>query len=75
MTEQLKEAVSRAEQLPQEQQDAIAQLILDQLDEQEWDILLNSQKGKVSLQQLIAQAKQEIITGEAEEIKEDTFDS
>ncbi len=50
MTEQRKAAVSRAEKLPQEQQDAIAQLMLDQLDEQDRDAMVKSPKGHAALQ-------------------------
>ncbi len=75
MTEQLKAAVIRAEKLSQEQQDAIAQLILDQLDEQEWDAMVKRPKSHAAIQELLAQAEQEIDSGQVEEIKGDTFDS
>jgi hypothetical protein len=75
MTEQLKAAFNRAEKLPQEQQEAIAQMILDYLDEQEWDKLTSSPKGRAALKNLLAEAKQEIAAGQVEEIKGVPFDS
>lgn len=69
MTEQLRAAVSQAEKLPQEQQDAIAQMILDQLDSQEWDAIVSSPKGQATMRKLLAEAEQEIASGQIEEIR------
>ena len=75
MTEQLKAAFSQVEKLSQAQQDAIAQMILDQLDEQEWDAIVSSPKGRATMRKLLAEAENEIASGQIEEIKGDTFDS
>ena len=64
MTEQLKAAFSQVEKLSQAQQDAIAQLILDQLDEQEWDAIISSPKGQATMKKLLAEAEKEIASGQ-----------
>jgi len=75
MTDQLKVALNRLEKLPQAQQDDIAEMILERLDEAEWDAISQSERGQITLAKLVAQADEEIARGDVEEIKGDTFDS
>ena len=67
MTEQLRAAFDQVEKLPQAQQDAIAQMILDELDEQEWDAIVSSPKGQATMRKLLAEAQKEIDSGQIEE--------
>ena len=49
MTQLLEEAIARVQQLPASEQDAIAQLIFDELaDEQQWDQAFSSSQGVLS---------------------------
>ena len=75
MTDQLKTAFNRLERLSQEEQNAMAQMILEQLEEKEWDAIIQSERGQATLAKLVAHAQEEIARGEIEEIKGDTFDS
>jgi hypothetical protein len=68
MTNQLKTIFDRLEQLPKDQQDDIVQMILDRLDDLEWDLMLASPKGQATLKKLAAEAEQEITQGQVEEM-------
>ena len=58
MTEKLKEAVARVNQLPEEQQDAIAALIMEEIeDEARWDTsFARSQRETPNREELYARA-------------------
>ncbi len=75
MTDQLKVAISRLEEFPQARQDDIAQMILEQLDEVEWDAIMQSERGQAILAKLVAHADEEIARGDVEDIEGDTFGS
>ena len=58
----LEEALARVQQLPASEQDAIAQLILDELaDEQQWD--QRFARSQDTLSRLVAKARSDIQAG------------
>ena len=59
ITERLKAAVSRAEQLPEQAQDALAAEIERILNDARWDALLSDPRFDEAIEALIAQAEQE----------------
>lgn len=62
MTQLLEEAISRVQQLPESEQDAIAQLILDELaDEQRWDESFS--RSQDALSRLAAKVRADIREG------------
>ena len=63
MVEELREALDLLGQLPEEQQRHIAHLVLEEIEQREWDELVSSPRSKAFLMHLIAEAKQ----GEIEE--------
>ncbi len=63
MVEELREALDLLGQLPEEQQRHIAHLVLEEIEQREWDELVSSPRSKAFLKHLIAEAKQ----GEVEE--------
>lgn len=67
MTETLKRAVARIERLPPEQQDAIAQVILTELSEREWDAMVSTPASQRFLQELATEARQEDAFGATRE--------
>jgi hypothetical protein len=67
MTEQLQQAIKRLQQLPDEAQNAIAERILDEIDEQEWDDIIRKPRVQQHLRALANQAWQEHEAGETEE--------
>ena len=67
MTEQLKEAYERALQLPDAEQNAIAERILDEIDNQEWDDLVNQPRSLEAIQRMVRQLRREEAAGETEE--------
>lgn len=74
MIEHLRIVVSQAEQLSEQQQEAVAhaleEAIRDILDEQQWDELVSSPRSQQFLKRLIAEGRQEHAEGKTEEIKE-----
>ena len=67
MTETLKRVVAQIELLSPEQQDAIAEIMLPELEEREWDDLVAKPGSHRFLEQLADEARRENRTGEAQE--------
>ncbi len=67
MTEQLREAFERAQQLPDDVQNALAERILDAIDEQEWDEIVSKPRVQKALRILAEEARQQEAAGETEE--------
>jgi hypothetical protein len=67
MTEQLRHAIERLQQLPDARQIAIAERILDEIDEQEWDDIVSKPHVLLALHQMAAEARQQDAAGETEE--------
>ena len=63
MVEELRQALDILGQLPEEEQRQIAQLVLEEIEQREWDELVGSPRSKAFLKQLITEAKE----GEIEE--------
>ena len=60
MTKMLEKAISEVRQLPETDQDAIAQLILEELeDERRWDAAFSHPKSPLVLEALLAEAEAE----------------
>ncbi len=58
MVEELRQALDVLGQLPEEEQRQIAQLVLEEIEQREWDMLVSSPRSKVFLKRLIAEAKE-----------------
>ncbi len=67
MTEQLREAFERAQQLSDDAQNALAVRILDAIDEQEWDEIVSKPRVRQTLRILAEEARQQEAAGETEE--------
>ena len=67
MTEQLRQAIERLQKLPYAAQDAIAERILDEIDEQEWDEIVRKPHVRHALRRLAEEARQQDANGETEE--------
>lgn len=67
MTRQLQQAIERLQQLPIEEQNAIAERILEAIDEQEWDRIVNTPHVQQAIIELAEEAKQQAAAGEIEE--------
>ncbi len=67
MTEQLREAFERAQQLSDDAQNALAERILDAIDEQEWDEIVSKPRVRQALRILAEEARQQEAAGETEE--------
>lgn len=59
ITERLRAAVSSAEQLPAQAQDALAAEIERIINDSHWDVLLSDPRFEGAIEALIAQAEQE----------------
>ncbi len=57
MVEELRKALEVLEQLPEEEQHHIAQLVLEEIEQREWDELVSSPRSKAFIKRLIAEAK------------------
>jgi hypothetical protein len=64
MTETLKRVVAQIEQLPPEQQDALAEVMLRELEEREWDALVAQPGSHRFLDRLATEARREDAAGE-----------
>lgn len=70
MTEKLDKAVAQAKQLPSEQQDALAAIIIEEIeDEARWDDAFA--KSHDMLSRLASEAEQEDRTGQSKELNPD----
>lgn len=67
MTEQLKETYERALQLPHAAQNAIVERILDEIDNQEWDDIVNQPRSLEAIRRMVEQLRREEDMGETEE--------
>jgi DnaJ-domain-containing protein 1 len=67
VTELLRRVVEQIEQLPDEQQDAIAEAILRELEEREWDELVAKPSSQRFLEHLVAEAQREDAAGLTQE--------
>ena len=57
MVDELREALDLLGQLPDEEQRKIAQIVLEEIEQREWDKLVSSPRSKNLLKRLIAEAK------------------
>ena len=74
MIERLKEAFGLAEQLPENEQEALADLLIEEMRaSQRWSNLFNDPRSEKLLERLVAEAIVEDDAGESEEITADTF--
>lgn len=67
MTEQLRHAIEALQRLPEDVQNAIAARILEEIEEQEWDAIVNKPRVQARLRELGRQALEEDKAGETEE--------
>ena len=58
MVDELRQALDLLGQLPDEEQRQIAHLILEEVEQREWDELVSSPRSKAFLKRLIAEAKE-----------------
>lgn len=71
MTEALRRAFEFAQQQPEEEQEVIAQLILEEIrTEEDWNELLTHPKSATLLEQLADQARKEYAVGITHELDE-----
>lgn len=66
MTEQLRQAFERAQQLPDDEQNALAERILEAIDEQEWDAIVSKPRVRQALRTLAKEARRQEAAGENE---------
>ena len=64
MTETLRRVIAQIEQLPDEQQDALAEILLRELEDREWDALVASRGSQRFLEELTQEASIEHARGE-----------
>ncbi len=57
MVDELRQALDMLGQLPDEEQRKIAQIVLEEIEQREWDKLVSSPRSKAFLKRLIAEAK------------------
>ena len=67
MTETLKKVVDQVEQLPPEEQDAIAEVIERELADRKWDVLFASPASERFLDRLASEARREEAAGLTQE--------
>ncbi len=67
VVEELRQAIEQVEHQPEDVQRRIAQLITEQLEEQEWDELVASPASQRFLAQLSASIDAQVAAGEVEE--------
>lgn len=73
MNPRLQAVIDRAEQLPDAEQEELATLIEEELEEREWEALTNRPGARAFHDQLRAELREAEEGGELEEIKGDTF--
>ena len=74
MTDRLKEAFSLAEQFPEDEQQAFAEMLLEEMRATErWDALFADPRSDKVLERLVNEALAEDEAGETEEITGDGF--
>jgi hypothetical protein len=70
MTEQLRQVVEQLEHLPPDAQDRLAAIIqaqLEDLEEQEWEVIVSKPQIRRAVQRLAAEARLQAAAGETEE--------
>ncbi|GAC1354983.1 MAG: hypothetical protein NVS4B11_24900 [Ktedonobacteraceae bacterium] len=67
MTEQLQEAIEALQRLPADAQNTIAERILEEIEEREWDAIVSKPHIQARLRELGRQALEEDEAGETEE--------
>ncbi len=71
MTELLKRAIAAIEQLPETEQNALAEQILEEIEEEaKWDTTFADPRSELVLDRLIAQAKTQIDQGGAADLED-----
>ncbi len=71
MTEALKRAIELAQQLPADEQDVIAQLILEEMQaEKRWNELFNDPRSQMALDEMVADALAEDEAGLTRDLDE-----
>jgi hypothetical protein len=73
MNSRLRAVMDRAEQLPDEEQEALAALLEEELEERAWDELTQRPGAHAFHDQLRAELREAEERGEVEEITGDTF--
>ena len=74
MIERLKEAFDLAGRLPENEQQALADLLIEEMRaSQRWNDLFNDTRSEKLLGQMVAEAIAEDTTGESEEITGNTY--
>lgn len=74
MIEKLRQAFELAEQRSEREQQALAELLLEEMkDDERWDALFADPRSDVALERLVAAAVAEDEAGETEEITGETF--
>ena len=68
MIERLQHVIAQLEQLSEEDQDRIAAMIQEELDERAWDALVSTPESQRFLAQLADQFRKEEATGQTEEV-------
>jgi hypothetical protein len=71
--ERLQAIIAQAEQLSPEEQEALATLWEEALEEREWLAIVGKPTVRAALQRMAAQARKEEAGGETEEVAGDTF--
>ena len=67
VTERMQLAIRRLQSLPDERQNDMAERILDELDELEWDAIVSKPQVQQALRRLVAEAREQDAAGETEE--------
>ena len=73
MNPRLRAVIDRAEQLPDSEQEELATLIKEELEEREWEALTQRPGARAFHDQLRAELREAEERGELEEIEGDTF--
>ena len=68
MIERLQQVIAQPEQRSEEDQDRIAAMIQEELDERAWDALVSTPESQRFLAQLADQFRKEEATGQTEEV-------
>lgn len=73
MNDRLRAVIDRAEQLPDADQEALARLLEEELEEREWEALTRRPGAHAFHEELRAELREAEERGEVEEIEEDHF--
>jgi hypothetical protein len=57
MVDELRQAIDMLGQLPDDEQRKIAHIVLEEIEQREWDKLISSPRSKAFVKRLIAEAK------------------